>query len=124
MQSSRKIIATAGESRNQLYYELISGGSGLLLALFMWGHMLLVGSILLGTRSFDWIAGTLEDYYIAQPTVAVIIFTFLVHAIVASRKIPAQLRERKAMQQLAAGLCSAGVGRPVKINLIPGAIPF
>jgi len=110
---SRKIILSADESRKQLYYELISGGSGLLLALFMWGHLLLVGSILLGARGFDWIAAILEDYYIAQPTVAVIIFAFLVHAVTASRKIPAQLHERKAMQQLAKGLRHAGRGRPV-----------
>jgi len=109
---SGKIIGTADEPRNQLYYELISGGSGLLLALFMWGHLLLVGSILLGSSSFDWVAGILEDYYIAQPTVAVIVFAFLVHAIMASRKIPAQLRERKAMQQLAKGLRDASRGRP------------
>jgi fumarate reductase subunit C len=113
MPGSGKTIATADESRRQLYYELISGGSGLLLALFMWGHLLLVGSILLGTRGFDWIATILEDYYIAQPTVAVIIFAFLVHALLASRKIPAQLRERKAMQELAKGLRNAGRGHPV-----------
>ena len=100
----------AGESRNPLYYELISAGSGLLLALFMWGHLLLVGSILLGARGFDWVAGILEEYYIAQPTVAVIIFTFLLHAVMASRRIPAQLRERKAMQQLAKGLRDAARG--------------
>ena len=110
---SGNTIATADESRKQLYYELISGGSGLLLALFMWGHLLLVGSILLGSRGFDWVAATLEDYYIAQPTVAVIIFAFLVHAAMASRKIPAQLRERKTMLQLAKGLRDAGRGHPV-----------
>lgn len=106
--SPGKTIATREESRSQLYYELISGGSGLLLALFMWGHLLLVGSILLGARGFDWLASVLEEYYIAQPTVAVIIFIFLVHAVMASRKIPAQLRERKAMQELARGLRDAG----------------
>ena len=120
---SGKIIATSGDSRNQLYYELISGGSGLVLALFMWGHLLLVGSILLGARSFDWVAGMLEDYYIAQPTVAVIIFTFLVHAALASRKIPAQLRERKQMQQLAKGLRDAGRGHPAAGNAVPAFQP-
>jgi fumarate reductase subunit C len=113
LKSSGKTIGTAEKSRNQLYYELISGGSGLLLTLFMWGHLLLVGSILLGTRSFDWVADTLENYYIAQPTVAVIIFAFLVHAVMASRKIPTQLCERKRMQQLAKGLCDAGRGHSI-----------
>jgi fumarate reductase subunit C len=83
---------------------VISGASGLFLALFMWGHMLLVGSILTGERGFDWMATALEDYYIAQPTVIVVLLLFLLHAVFASRKIPAQLRERKAMLKLARDL--------------------
>ena len=43
-------------ARRQLIYEVISGGSGLLLALFMWGHVVLVGSILTGERGFNWMA--------------------------------------------------------------------
>ena len=120
---SGKIIATADESRRQLYYELISGGSGLLLALFMWGHLLLVGSILLGARGFDWLAAILEEYYIAQPTVVVIILAFLVHAVMAGRKIPAQLRERKVMQELAKGLRDAGRGHPVARHEYPAFQP-
>ena len=120
---SGKFIATAGEPRKQLYYELISAGSGLLLALFMWGHLLLVGSILLGSRSFDWVAGMLEEYSIARPTVVVIIGIFLVHALLASRKIPAQLRERKTMQQLARRLKEAGLGHPVVQSGYPALQP-
>ena len=86
---------SVGRARRQLIYEVISGGTGLLLALFMWGHVVLVGSILTGERGFDWMATMLEDYYIAQPTVFAIFALFLVHAVFASRKIPAQLRERK-----------------------------
>ncbi|MGI9234610.1 MAG: hypothetical protein ACR2RD_13320 [Woeseiaceae bacterium] len=98
----------SGSARRQLIYELISGGSGLLLALFMWGHVILVGSILTGERGFDWMATMLEDYYIAQPTVFVIFILFIVHGIFASRKIPAQLRERKRMIELARGLKNSG----------------
>jgi fumarate reductase subunit C len=94
--------------RRQLIYELISGGTGLVLALFMWGHVILVGSILTGERGFDWMATMLEDYYIAQPTVAVIFALFLVHAVLASRKIPAQLVERRQMIDLAKGLSQSG----------------
>jgi succinate dehydrogenase/fumarate reductase cytochrome b subunit len=50
------------EARRELYCELLSGTSGVALALFMWGHMVLVGSILTGERGFDWLAGLLEDY--------------------------------------------------------------
>ena len=98
----------AASARRQLVYEVISGASGLLLALFMWGHVVLVGSILTGERGFDWMATMLEDYYIAQPTVFVIFTMFVVHAVFASRKIPAQLRERKRMIELARGLRNSG----------------
>lgn len=92
----------------QLAYEIISGGSGLLLALFMWGHVVLVGSILTGARGFDWLATLLEDYYIAQPTVLAILFLFCVHAVYAARKVPAQLRERRRILKLAKGLDRSG----------------
>jgi len=95
-------------ARRQLFYELISGGTGLVLALFMLGHVILVGSILTGERGFDWLATLLEDYYIAQPTVAAIFAIFIVHAALASRKIPAQLRERRRMIDLAKGLKHSG----------------
>ena len=100
-QNSR--VAT-GDAKRELALELLSGGSGLVLALFMWGHMVLVGSILTGHRGFDWMAKTLEDYYIAQPTVIVIFTLFLLHAVLASRKIPAQWRERREIRKLAGDL--------------------
>ena len=99
-------IATS--AKRELIHEIISGGSGLVLALFMWGHVVLVGSILTGERGFDWMATMLEDYYIAQPTVLAIFTLFLVHAVFAARKIPAQLRERKRMAELARGLRQSG----------------
>jgi fumarate reductase subunit C len=96
------------DGRRQLVHELISGGSGLLLAMFMWGHMLLVGSILTGARGFDWLATWLEDYYIAQPTVVLVTALFLLHVVFASRKIPAKLEERRRMLQLSKNLREGG----------------
>lgn len=96
--------AVTGDAQRELALELLSGGSGLVLALFMWGHMVLVGSILTGHRGFDWMAKTLEDWYIAQPTVIVIFALFLLHAVLASRKIPAQWRERREIRKLASDL--------------------
>ena len=106
--STDKHVTARSLARRELVYEVISGGTGLLLALFMWGHVVLVGSILTGARGFDWMATMLEDYYIAQPTVFVIFSMFLIHAVFASRKIPSQLRERKRMLQLAKGLNQSG----------------
>jgi fumarate reductase subunit C len=106
----------ANDARRQLFYELVSGASGLVLALFMWGHMILVGSILTGERGFNWLAGMLEVYYVAQPTVVFILLLFVVHAALASRKIPAQLKERRRMIELGKGLANAGRGRPANAS--------
>ncbi len=95
-------------ARRELVYELLSGGTGLFLALFMWGHVILVGSILTGERGFNWLASMLEDYYLAQPIVFLVLAAFLVHAVLAARKIPAQLRERKRILELAKGLNASG----------------
>lgn len=96
-----------GEARRQLFYELTSGLSGLALAVFMWGHMFFVASILLGTRGFDWIADGMERIYVAQPTVIIILALFVIHAALAARKIPAQLRERRRFFRLARELRKA-----------------
>lgn len=104
------VSAARAAARRQRTFELISGLSGLGLALFMWGHMLLVGSILTGERGFDWLATSLEDYTIAQPTVAFILVLFLVHAVFAARKIPAKLEERRQLAKLASGLNGPDAG--------------
>jgi fumarate reductase subunit C len=70
--------------------------------------MILVGSILTGARGFDWLAKSLEDIYLAQPTVIGIAALFLIHAVMASRKVPAQLRERRRMLDLAQKLRGRG----------------
>jgi len=106
--SPQKLFIPPGEASRQLVYELISGASGLLLALFMWGHVVLVGSILTGRRGFDWLATTLEEYYIAQPTVIIIFVLFLLHAVLASRKIPAKLEERRRVVKLSKDLQKSG----------------
>jgi fumarate reductase subunit C len=104
IESIKTGTARVREAKLQLYFELASGASGLALALFMWGHMVLVGSILTGEKGFNWLASMLEDYYIAQPTVIVILLLFFLHAVMASRKIPAQLAERRRMIELGRGL--------------------
>jgi fumarate reductase subunit C len=90
----------------------VSGTSGAILAFFMWGHMLFVSSILVGTRGFDWLAEGLETVYVAQPTVFAISALFLIHAALASRKIPAQLRERRRMREIASALGARNLGAP------------
>ncbi len=105
-------VVQADAARRQVWYELASGLTGLALALFMWGHMVLVGSILTGARGFDWLASSLEHYYIAQPTVVIVLVLFIVHAVMAARKVPAQLKERKMVAELGKDLKAFGKGFP------------
>jgi fumarate reductase subunit C len=72
--------------------------------------MLFVSTILTGARGFDWLAEGLEHIYVAQPTVFAISALFLAHAALASRKIPAQLRERRRLRALGAELKARGTG--------------
>ncbi|MEJ2603466.1 MAG: hypothetical protein P8172_09240 [Gammaproteobacteria bacterium] len=95
-------------ARSQVRYEIASGVTGFALALFMFGHMTFEASILLGTVAYDELAMLLEDFFIAQPTIVAVFVLLLVHAVMASRKIPAQLAERKRMIAMAKGLRESG----------------
>jgi fumarate reductase subunit C len=108
----RAASARARSARRELVQELVGSASGAALAFFMWGHMLFVASIWIGARGFDWLAAGLERIYVAQPTVVAISALFLVHAALASRKIPAQLRERRRMRELARALHTRGGPAP------------
>ncbi len=114
--AQREISPRALEARRQLRYELASGLSGVALAFFMWGHMFLVGSFLTGARGFDALASGMEDIYVAQPTVIAITVLFLVHAAMASRKIPAQVRDRRRLRELTRGIGEAQPDRPAHVE--------
>ena len=81
--------------------DFIQSASGLLLALFMWAHMFFVSSILLGKEAMYMIARFFEGYYIFGKSyhllvtfAAASIFTiFIIHALVAVRKFPANYRQ-------------------------------
>ena len=80
--------------------EWLSGITGVSLALFMWGHMLFVSSILTGNDTFDLIADLFELTWLAQITIILVIAIFFIHFVTASRKIPGGLRDRKRMLEL------------------------
>lgn len=97
-------------ARRELYWEIVSGGSGLALTIFIWFHVFDVGSLLFGPEAFDGLAEFLEGLYIAQPIVIIVALLFLVHAVAAARKIPARMRERRRFNQLAGELARAPRG--------------
>ena len=102
--SNRVFIAQAGlaecprKSRLPARLDLLQSGSGLMLALFMWGHMFFVASILLGETAMWSITRMFEGYFFlggSQPrlvsgVVAGVLLIFVVHALLALRKFPAR----------------------------------
>ncbi|MDP6795667.1 MAG: hypothetical protein QF721_12545 [Verrucomicrobiota bacterium] len=95
-----ELVAAKERARRQWRLDAISTGTGVFLALFMWGHMFFVSTILTGERGFNWIAELFEHYWLAQPTVVLVTIVFFVHFVTASRKIPAKLTERKRLKKL------------------------
>ena len=91
-------------ARQQWRYDAISTASGVVLALFMWGHMFFVSTIWTGERGFDWVADLFEATWLAQVTLPFITVVFFVHFVFASRKIPAKLQERRLIKQLGDGM--------------------
>ncbi len=101
------------KSRIPAWLDLTQSGTGLILGLFMWVHMLLISSILLGTKSFTFVAHMMELSFLS-PTgegfpLAVVfavlgIFTlFILHAGLGMRKFPIsynQYREVRAQMKL------------------------
>ena len=57
---------TAKSSRLPARLDLAQSGTGLILGLFMWVHMLLVGSIILGKDAFDFVAKTMELAFLSD----------------------------------------------------------
>ena len=65
-------------ARRALIKEWLSGITGVVLALFMWGHMFFVSSILTGEKNFNLIADIFEHTWLAQITILVIVIVFFV----------------------------------------------
>jgi fumarate reductase subunit C len=91
---------------------VLQSASGLLLALFMWLHMLFVASILLGPDAMWTVARFFEGYFLlgrsvpglVAALVAVIIALVILHAALALRKFPSGHAELSAFRRHASGL--------------------
>jgi len=91
------------KSRIPARLDLTQSGTGLFLGLFMWAHMILVGSILLGKGSFNFVARFMELSFMSStgnvhPSAVffavLIVFTiFVIHAALGIRKFPISWKE-------------------------------
>jgi len=91
----------ARKSRWPARLDLAQSGTGLVLALFMWGHMFFVSSILLGNDAMWSITKFFEGYFffgrsfpvLVSCVVATVIALIVVHAFLAVRKFPINYRQ-------------------------------
>jgi fumarate reductase subunit C len=87
--------------------DVMQSASGLVLALFMWGHMFFVSSILLGKDAMWTITKMFEGYFLfGQPypgivsvVVGTVIVLLVVHAALAVRKFPINYRQFKVYRE-------------------------
>lgn len=110
MSKSTEVIVGVGladrrrRSRWPARLDLAQSATGLLLGLFMWGHMFFVSSILISNDAMWMVTRMFEGYYlfgkafpqIVSAIVAVVIVLFMAHAFLAMRKFPANSRQYRA----------------------------
>ncbi|MGV8074914.1 MAG: succinate dehydrogenase/fumarate reductase cytochrome b subunit [Syntrophobacteraceae bacterium] len=80
--------------RTEGYLDVIQLLTGAALIIFIYMHSLLEATINLGAGVMDHVAGFLEDTYMAQMGLPIIGLIFLVHFVVAARKMPFKSREQ------------------------------
>jgi fumarate reductase subunit C len=107
MESSNRLIAgvglagTARKSRWPARLDLVQSGTGLVLALFMWGHMFFVSTILISNEAMWTVTKFFEGYFflgrsypvMVSFVVAGVIALIVVHAFLAVRKFPINFRQ-------------------------------
>ena len=96
------------KSRTPARLDFAQSGTGLILGLFMWVHMLLVGSVILGKGSFNFVARTMELAFLSEtghgfPIVVFFavftIFTlFIIHALLGIRKFPISWKQHRILR--------------------------
>ena len=96
------------KSRIPARLDFLQSGTGLILGLFMWVHMLLVGSIIFGKGAFNFVAKTMElaflsdtgqGYPIAVFFAVLTIFTiFIIHALLGVRKFPISWKQHRILR--------------------------
>lgn len=75
-------------SRKDAVLDWIQMLTGAGLVLFMWCHMILVSSVVVSPKAMNAIAGFFESTYMAQLGGPLIFLVFLIHFVIAARKIP------------------------------------
>ena len=96
---SQTIAYPRSSLRTAAYLDFLQMLTGVGLILFMLSHMILVSSIHFGAGAMNTLAKFLEYTYLAQVGGPFIGATFLLHFILAARKIPFRTQEQKILWQ-------------------------
>ena len=86
-------IYVPAPSRTSAYLDWLQMLTGAGLILFMWCHMVLVASVNLGAEAMNTVARFFEVTYMAQVGGPMIGFTFLLHFLLAARKVPFRVEQ-------------------------------
>jgi fumarate reductase subunit C len=79
------------------YFDWVQMLTGAALILFMWCHLILVSSVLISPKVMNTLAWFFEVTYMAQVGGPLIFLGFLVHFVMAARKIPFGTKEQRIM---------------------------
>jgi fumarate reductase subunit C len=74
--------------------ELATSVSGAALAVFMFMHMSLLSTVLIGAQTMDNLASFLERYYLVQIGAAPLILLAIAHVFLAARKVPTTFQQQ------------------------------
>lgn len=88
-------IQKAGPGKSAAWCDWLQMLSGAVLITFMWSHMILVSSVLLGAGAMNTLAHFFEATGMAQVGGPLIGLIFLIHFVLAARKIPFRFDQQK-----------------------------
>ena len=105
-------IKQAFPSRNTARLDMLQGATGLFLVLFMWAHMFMVSSILLGKDAMYFVSRMFEgEPFLGKPYpelvsafAALIIVVMVVHAFLALRRFPSSTQQYQTLHRHISGL--------------------
>jgi fumarate reductase subunit C len=87
-------------SRSSAYFDFVQMLTGVALILFMWSHMILVASVNLGAGVMNGLARFLEETYMAQVGGPLVGCIFLLHFVLAARKVPFRAEQQRTIWKL------------------------
>ena len=87
-------IYVPAPSRTSAYLDGLQMLTGAGLIIFMWSHMVLVASVNLGAEAMNTLARFFEETYMAQVGGPIIGCVFLLHFLLAARKIPFRMDQQ------------------------------